>query len=37
MASGNNKFLYEDEFNAIVIVIDVDIIQPNDELNFEIN
>lgn len=37
MASGNSKFLYEDEFDAIVVVTDADIIQSDDELNLEIN
>ena len=37
MASGNSKFLYEDEFDAIVVVTDADIIQPDDEQNLEIN
>lgn len=37
MASGNSKFLCEDEFDAIVVVTDTDIIQPDDELNLEIN
>ena len=37
MASGITNFLYKDDFDAIIAVIDADILQNDEESNLEIN
>ena len=37
MASGSSGFLYEDEIDTVIIVIDADMLQNNEEMNPEIN
>ena len=37
MASGITNFLYKDDFDAIIAVIDADMLQNDEESNLEIN